>query len=192
MRLDYYSIHPPIRIQSRVLETHNSQRILHRNDVSKPSQNVTRITLAFAASVITAATILGMLLGVGRRYSTVWRPLNAAAHTVLGARADGVWGYQSDVTPIGCAVVLVVSVLTGIVIALFASSGRSLHRAIATFGIALLGYLVHVHIVARTPGGLAALISIGELRALYAAVAIALFIGMRYAFSSGAATTGTY
>jgi hypothetical protein len=153
---------------------------------------VTRITLALAASGIAAATIIGMLLGLGRRYSTLWRPLNAAAHTVLGARADGVWGYQSDVTPAGGAVVLVVSALTGLVIALFASSGRTLYRAMATFGIALLGYLVHVHIVARAPGGLAALLSIGELRALYAAVAIALFVGMRYAFSSGARTTRTY
>jgi hypothetical protein len=153
---------------------------------------VTRITLALAASGIIAATIVGMLLGLGRRYSTLWRPLNAAAHTVLGARADGVWGYQSDVTPVGGAVVLVVSVMAGIVITLLTSSGRTLHRAMATFGIALLAYLAHVHIVARTPGGLAALLSIGELRALYAAVAIAVFIGMRYAFSSDAGTTRTY
>lgn len=156
------------------------------------SASVTRITFGFAASVITAATLLGMLLGLGRRYSTLWRPLNAAAHTVLGARADGVWGYQSDVTPVGCAVVLVVSVMTGFVIALLGSSGRTLHRAMATFGIALVGYLVHVHIVARTPGGLAALLSIGELRALYVTVAIALLIGMRYAFSSRVGTTYTY
>jgi len=111
---------------------------------------------------------------------------------VLGARADGVWGYQPDVTPTGGAVVLVMSVVTGLVIALLTSSGRILHRAMATFGIVLSAYLVHVHIVARTPGGLAALLSIGELRALYAAVAVALFIGMRYAFSSSAGTTQTY
>ena len=61
-----------------------------------------------------------------------------------------------------------------------------------TFGIGLVAYLVHVHIVARTPGGLAALLTIGELRALYAVVAVALFIGMRYAFSSDAGTTRTY
>jgi len=153
---------------------------------------VTRVTLAFAATGIAAAIILGMLLGLGRRYSTLWRPLNAAAHTVLGARADGVWGFQSDVTPTGVAVVLVVSAMTGIVIALFASSGRTVYRAMTTFGIGLVAYLVHVHIVARTPGGLAALLTIGELRALYAAVAIALFIGMRYAFSSSVGTTRTY
>jgi hypothetical protein len=154
--------------------------------------NVTRVTLSVAAASITAAIILGMLFGLGRRYSTLWRPLNAAAHTVLGARADGVWGFQSDVTPAGVAVVLVVSAMTGIVIALLASSGRTVYRAMTTFGIGLLAYLVHVHIVARTPGGLAALLTIGELRALYAAVAVALFIGMRYAFSSSTGTTRTY
>ncbi|MEO7456080.1 MAG: hypothetical protein ABIY52_07440, partial [Gemmatimonadaceae bacterium] len=39
---------------------------------------VSRITLALAAAGITAATLIGMLLGLGRRYSTLWRPLNAA------------------------------------------------------------------------------------------------------------------
>ena len=175
-----------------MFEPDDSLRPRIADRIAAPSASVTRITLAVAATGITAAIILGMLLGLGRRYSTLWRPLNAAAHTVLGARADGVWGYQSDVTPVGGAVVLVMSVVTGLVIALLASSGRTLHRAIATFGIALLAYLVHVHIVARTPGGLAALLSLGELRALYAAVAIALFIGMRYAFSSSAGTTRTY
>ena len=105
---------------------------------------------------------------------------------VLGTRADGVWGYQSDVTPVGCAVVLVVSAMTGFVFAELTSSGRTLHRALAAFGMALAGYLVHVHVIARTQGGLAALLSLGELRALYVAVAIALFAGMRYAFSPAA------
>ena len=123
-----------------------------------------------------------MLLGLGRRYSTLWRPLNAAAHTVLGTRADGVWGYQADVTLTGVGVVLVMSALTGVVIAELTSSGRTLLRAIVVAGLALAGYLVHVHIVARTPGGLAALLTLGELRALYTTVAFALVAGMRYAF----------
>ena len=143
---------------------------------------MSRFALALATSGLTAATLFGMLLGLGRRYSTVWRPLNAAAHTVLGSRADGVWGYQSDVTPVGGAVVLVVSAMAGVVIAELTSSGRTLHRAIAVFGMSLVGYLVHVYVVARTPGGLAALLTIGELRALYSAVAVAVFVGMRYAF----------
>lgn len=160
--------------------------------VVAPAVNVTRITRALGASAITAGTILGMLLGLGRRYSTVWRPLNAAAHTLLGARADDVWGFQFDVTLAGCAVVLVMSAMTGFVIAELTSSGRTLLRAMATVGIVLAGYLAHVHIVARTPGGLAALLSLGELRALYTAVAIALVLGMRYAFSPDAGAAQKY
>jgi hypothetical protein len=138
--------------------------------------------LALAAGGITAATIIGMLLGLGRRYSTLWRPLNAAAHTLVGARADGVFEFQPDVTLVGGAVVLVMSAMTGVVVAELTSSRRTPHRAIVVFGMAIVGYLVHVHIVARTPGGLAALLTLGELRALYAAVAFALVAGMRYAF----------
>ncbi|MEO7456289.1 MAG: hypothetical protein ABIY52_08500, partial [Gemmatimonadaceae bacterium] len=153
---------------------------------------VSRITLALAAAGITAATLIGMLLGLGRRYSTLWRPLNAAAHTVLGMRADDVWGLQLDVTLTGVAVVLVMSAMAGVVIVELTSSGRTLQRVIVAFGMALAGYLVHVHIVARTPGGLAALLTIGELRALYAAVGMALVAGMRYAFPPFAGTPREY
>jgi hypothetical protein len=147
-----------------------------------------RLVVGLGVGAVAAAATLGMLLGFGRRYSTVWRPLNAAAHTVVGARADDVWGFQSDVTLMGGAVVLVVSAMAGVVIAQLTSSRRTLHRALAAFGVALAGYLAHVHIVARTPGGLAALLTHGELRALYVTGAIALLAGMRYAFlpSAGA------
>ena len=36
--------------------------------------------------------------------------------------------------------------------------------AVAGVGVALAGYLLHVHLVARTPGGLASLLTVGELR----------------------------
>jgi hypothetical protein len=170
------SSHPPHSVEPVVVHERPASRTL----------------LALASTGITAATIIGMLLGLGRRYSTLWRPLNAAAHTFLGTRADGVWGFQTDVTLVGGAVVLVMSAMTGVVIAELTSSGRTLHRAIVAFGMALAGYLVHVHIVARTPGGLAALLTLGELRALYAAVAFALVAGMRYAFPPPAGAPRQY
>lgn len=142
------------------------------------------MALATIAGGFSAATALGMLVGIGRRTTTAWRPLNAAAHWILGGRADDVFGFQIVVTPMGCAVVLVVSAMAGIVIAGLTSSRRTLHIAMAAGGVVLAGYLVHVHIVARTPGGLASLLSPGELRALYASVAFASFLGMRYAFAS--------
>lgn len=133
---------------------------------------------------IVAATASGILLGLGRRHSTLWRPLNAAAHGVIGIRADDVWGFQADVTMVGVAVVLVVSAVAGSAAAALSSSRRPSSSVMAAFGIALAGYLIHLHLVARTPGGLVALLTTGELRALYATSAVALFAGMRYAFSA--------
>jgi hypothetical protein len=150
------------------------------------SRNASKLLIGLGTGAVAAAAAFGMLLGFGRRSSTLWRPLNAAAHVIIGARADDVWGFQFDVTPMGGAVVLVVSTMAGVVIAQLTSSHRTLHSALAAFGIALAGYLAHVHIVARTPAGLAALLTQGELRALYATGAIALLAGMRYAFSSSA------
>jgi hypothetical protein len=124
-----------------------------------------------------------MLLGFGRREGTLWRPLNAAAHTLLGGHADGVWGYQTDVTLAGVGVVLVVSLVAGLLVAGLASPHRVSHLVMAAAGVSLTGYLFHLHLVARTPGGLAALLTVGELRALYLALGIALLAGMRFAFS---------
>ena len=142
-----------------------------------------RESIGLLTTALSAVAALCMLLEMGRRTSTAWRPINAAAHWIIGARADDVFGLQLDVTPVGCAVVLLVSAMAGFAVASLASSRRTLHRAMATGGVAAAGYLFHVHIVARSPGGLAALLSPGELRALYAAAAIALFLGMRYALA---------
>jgi hypothetical protein len=134
------------------------------------------------AGAIAAAALLGILLGFGRREGTLWRPLNAAAHTVLGGHADGVWGYQTDVTPVGVAVVIVVSLVAGLLVARLVSPHRFSRLVAAAAGVSLTGYLFHLHVVARTPGGLAALLSVGQLRALYLALGIALLAGMRFAF----------
>ena len=141
---------------------------------------------AIAGSALVAATILGLLLGFGRRHGTLWQPLNVSAHALIGERAEGVFGFQSDVTLVGVAVVLVMSAVAACVTAMLISSRRFLYRAMTVTGVVLSAYLVHLHIVARTPGGLAALLDVGELRALYVAVAIALMSGMRYAFSDSA------
>ena len=153
---------------------------------------IDRRAAAIGGAALTAATAVGMLLGLGRRHGTIWQPLNASAHAVIGERAEGVLGFQSDVTLVGVAVVLVVSAVAAGVTAGLLSSRRTLHRAIAAFGVALAGYLVHLHIVARTSGGLAALLEVGEMRALYVAAAIALFAGMRYAFFDDAGALPNY
>jgi hypothetical protein len=77
------------------------------------------------------------------------------------------------------------SVVAGVVATRLASSRRTLHVLAAAVGVALVSYLLHLHVVARSPGGLAALLSIGELRALYLTLALALVAGMRFALPSG-------
>ena len=134
-----------------------------------------------AGGLLTASS-LGVLLGIGRRSGTPWRAVNAAAHVVIGSRADDVWGFQFNVTLAGCAVVLVVSAMAGVAIAELTSTRRTIFRTVATGVVVLVGYLVHVHIVARTSGGLAALLTLGELRVLYGGGVIAAVAGMRYAF----------
>lgn len=127
--------------------------------------------------------MLGMLMGMGRRGGTVWRPVNAAAHLVLGGAADGVWAYHGSVTPMGGLVVLVVSVSAGFAVARIANSRRTSYVAAAAALVSLLGYLVHVHVAARSPGGLSELLSVGEMRALYLTLGIALVAGTRFALA---------
>ena len=138
-----------------------------------------------AIGAVAGASSIGVLLGIGRRAGTAFRPLNATAHTLLGTRADDVWGFNGVVTILGVVVVLSLSAMTGIVVAWLAPSFRTARALVAAAGVALVGYLLHLYVAARAPGGLSALLSIGELRALYVALAIALVLGMRFAFSSG-------
>jgi hypothetical protein len=137
-----------------------------------------------ASGLVATAAVLGLLVGIGRRTGTAWRPINAAAHGVLGAQADGVWSFHGSVTPTGGLVVLVLSVVAGFFTARIAPTFRTLHVTAAAAGVALVSYLLHLHVVARTPGGLAALLSVGELRGLYLTLGVALVTGMRFAFST--------
>ena len=136
-----------------------------------------------AAGLVAAAAATGLLVGIGRRAGTALRPLNATAYTLLGTRADGVWGFDPIVTIVGVLVVLAVSALAGIVVARLSPTFRTFRVVLAAAGVALVGYLLHLHVAARVAGGLSALLSVGELRALYVTAASALVLGMRFAFS---------
>jgi hypothetical protein len=139
-----------------------------------------------AAGLVAAAAVIGLLTGIGRRAGTALRPLNATAYTVLGTRADGVWDFDLVVTLMGVVVVLAVSATAGMVVARLSPSFRTFRVLVAAAGVALVGYLLHVHVASRVDGGLSALLSIGEVRALYVTAASALVLGMRFAFSPGA------
>ena len=137
------------------------------------------------AGLVAAAAVTGLLIGIGRRAGTALRPLNATAYSLLGTRADGVWGFDPIVTVVGVVVVLVVSALAGMIVARLSPSFRTFRVVLAAAGVALVGYLLHLHVAARAVGGLSALLSVGELRALYVVAASALVLGMRFAFSPG-------
>ena len=92
------------------------------------------------------------------------------------------WDFDFGVTPAGVAVVLVISVAAGVAVARIAASFRRMQVVLAAAGVCLAGYLLHLHVAARTPGGLAALLTVGELRALYVTAAVSLVAGMRFAF----------
>jgi hypothetical protein len=138
------------------------------------------------AGVVGAAGVTGLLVGIGRRAGTAVRPLNATGYVLLGPRADGVWGIEMNVTLAGVVVVLAVSVVAGMLVARLSPPNRTARALVAAAGVSLVGYLLHVHVAARVDGGLSALLTLGELRALYLTYAIALATGMRLALSQGA------
>ena len=166
-------------------EPHTTSRAPSRNATNDAFRDVSITARGLALGAIAGAALLGFLIGVGRRAGTAFRPLNATAHTVFGTRADGVWGFDGIVTAMGSLEVLVLSAIAGIVVARLAPSLRTLRAFVAAAGVALAGYLLHLHVAARASGGLSALLSLGELRALYVTLAIALVAGMRFAFSPG-------
>lgn len=133
------------------------------------------------AGLVSFAAVAGLLVGIGRRSGTPWRPLNAAASVVIDGRADGVWNFQMNVTPVGCLVVLVLSVMAGFVAASVTPSRRTAYIILSSACVAIAGYLIHTYVAARMSGGLAALLSLGELRALYVTLGIALAVGIRLA-----------
>ena len=144
------------------------------------------IRRGFAAGLVAAAAVIGLLIGIGRRAGTALRPVNATAFTVLGTRADGVWGFDPIVTIVGVVVVLAVSATAGMVVARLSPSFRTFRVVVAAAGVVLVGYLLHVHVASRVDGGLSGLLSVGEVRALYVVASSALVLGMRFAFSPGA------
>ena len=147
-----------------------------------PLRGPSTLQRGIAGGLVAAAAMLGLLIGIGRRAGTAFRPLNATAYAVIGTRADGVWGF-GNVTIIGVLVVLALSAVAGIIAAWLSPSQRTLRVLVAAAGVAVVGYFVHVYVAARIDGGLSALLSIGELRALYVTLAGALVLGMRLAFS---------
>jgi hypothetical protein len=157
-----------------------------RRSTERSSTPASALRRGVVGGIVGAAAVTGVLVGIGRRAGTAVRPLNATAYVLLGSRADGVWGVEMNVTLAGVVVVLAVSVVAGMLVARLSPPHRTARALAAAAGVSLVGYLLHVYVAARVDGGLSALLSVGELRALYLGYAIAVGVGMRLAFSQGA------
>jgi hypothetical protein len=139
------------------------------------------------AAIIAAAEVTALVVASG---------VAPAPHSVRSAQQHSPsrrahrWCRRLDriVTRTGCVVVLAVGVVASVLVEQLAPPQRALRVLRATAGVSLAGYLLHVHVAARVGGGLSALLSLGELRALYVTFAIALVPGMRLAFSESAGT----
>ena len=145
-----------------------------------PALRRARSFSGWSPAILSAAALLGFLIGLGRRAGVPWRFLNSAAYLLLGASADDVWGFASGVTAAGGAVVLAVSAVAGFTAARLASILSVRLATLLSAGIvALAGYLLQVHVAARSGGGLTDSLSVGELRAMYALLAVAILVGTR-------------
>lgn len=132
--------------------------------------------------MIAAAATAGALVAFGLRQGTPARPFNAVAEMLLGARAEGVWGFDAPVTLSGIAVHVVATVVWGVLFALVASGWRG---ARLWAGAAAFAAVVYVMDFVLLPGRLRPafgdMMAPGQLLFLYATLAIALGVGMRLA-----------
>jgi hypothetical protein len=79
-----------------------------------------RIISSAQAALIAAAGTLGAVAGIGLRDGVPSRPFNAFASVLLGARADGVWGFDLRVTLPGILLQLTAVFVLGFLFALMA------------------------------------------------------------------------
>jgi hypothetical protein len=133
------------------------------------------------AGVVVAAATAGSLLGFGLREGTPARPFNAVAALVLGARAEGVWGFDPAVTGAGVLVLALAAIAWGALFAIVAAPLRGVRLAAAALLSAalILGALAAVTSTGRFGHG--AVIGLPQLGVTLLVGAAALVVGMRLA-----------
>jgi hypothetical protein len=77
-----------------------------------------RIISSAQAALIAVAGTVGAVAGIGLRDGVPSRPFNAFASAVLGARADGVWGFDPRVTLAGMLLLAIAVLVIGFLFAL--------------------------------------------------------------------------
>jgi hypothetical protein len=140
-----------------------------------------RVEVGAKAGVVVAAAAAGALLGFGLRQGTPARPFNAVAAFVLGARAEGIWGFDLAVTGAGVLALLLAALAWGVLFAVAAAALRGVRLAAAALLSASL-ILAGVAAVTSTGRfGQGAVIGLPQLGVILLVGAVALVVGMRLA-----------
>jgi hypothetical protein len=143
------------------------------------------IITGLASGSVAAATTAGALVAFGIRLQTPARAFNVIAGHVVGARADGVWGFVAGVTPWGVIVHAVVLLGWGFLFAALVHLTRL--RPVAAALLVSVVALAATWLAAWSTGrGLATEVPLGDILVQHLLLAIALVVGMRLAPASTA------
>lgn len=144
----------------------------------------TSLRAGLAVGTLAASATAGALIGFGLRQGTPLRPFNAVARLVLGARAEGVWGFDPLVTLTGVALHVTVMLAWGLLCVRLAGGRRGLARAAFGVAVALLALAVDLFVVERLLGaGVSGVLSTLQVIVVHVLLALALVVGMRLALS---------
>ena len=142
----------------------------------------TPLRRALVVGTIAASATAGALVGFGLRQGTPLRPFNAVARLLLGARADGVWGFDPVVTLIGVLLHVTVILAWGFLCVGIAGARRGVPAFATAVGVTLAALAVDLLVVERgLHAGLSGVLSSGQVVALHLVLLVALALGMRFA-----------
>jgi hypothetical protein len=137
---------------------------------------------ALVVGSIAASATAGALVGFGLRQGTPLRPFNAVARLLLGARADGVWGFDPVVTLVGALLHVTVMLAWGFLCVGLAGTRRGIAAFAAAVGVTLAALAVDLLVVERgLHAGLSGVLSSGQVVVLHLVLLVALALGMRFA-----------
>ena len=136
-----------------------------------------------AVGLLAASATSGALVGFGLRLGIPSRPFNAIARLLLGSRAEGVWGFTPTVTLTGVALHVTTMLVWGVVYVRFADARRGIARGAIAVGVAAMALLVELLVVERLlHAGVSGVLSPMQVVVVHAVLAVALAVGMRFAF----------
>jgi len=142
----------------------------------------TPLRRALVVGTIAASATAGALVGFGLRQGTPLRPFNAVARLLLGARADGVWGFDPIVTLIGVLLHVTVILAWGFLCVGLAGARRGAPAFATAVGVTLAALAVDLFVIERgLHAGLSGVLSPGQVVALHLVLLVALALGMRFA-----------